>query len=173
MFLTRHKTRSVFDRYDIVNEADLRDAVIRLVGSVRQHAKRTEDVQVPTKRFLAAVPVVDEQSVSPEFLSQSDGLQSPAPSGTDDRPTSRGLRTSSHSGALPLDEEANMLHLLFLWNSPTSIGIERDDRRFAFYDVSAADQIDTAHFKRLLAELTHVGRATACCRSRTTCRRTG
>jgi len=30
-----------------------------LVGSVRQHAKRTEDVQVPTKRFLAAVPVVD------------------------------------------------------------------------------------------------------------------
>jgi hypothetical protein len=25
---------------------------------------------------------------------------SPAPSGTDDRPTSRGLRTSSHSGAL-------------------------------------------------------------------------
>ena len=30
------------------------------VGPVCQHAERTEDVQVPTKRFLAAVPVVDQ-----------------------------------------------------------------------------------------------------------------
>jgi hypothetical protein len=68
-------------------------------------------------------------------------------------------RNDINRKGLPLDDEWNMLHLLFLSNSPTPIGIDRDDRRFAFYDVSAAHQNDTAYFKGLLAELTHGGRA--------------
>ncbi len=43
MQLTGHKTRSVFDRYDIVNEADLRDAV-RKLGAARPESHKTGSV---------------------------------------------------------------------------------------------------------------------------------
>ncbi len=43
MQLTGHKTRSVFDRYDIVNEADLQDAV-RKLGAARDESRPTGQV---------------------------------------------------------------------------------------------------------------------------------
>ena len=50
MQLTGHKTRSVFDRYDIVNEADLRDAIAKL-----GHAAGAEKGQVGRSGVVRAI----------------------------------------------------------------------------------------------------------------------
>lgn len=44
MLISGHKTRSVFDRYNIVNEADLADAAKRIEKDANQQSGHSPDI---------------------------------------------------------------------------------------------------------------------------------
>ena len=48
MLLTGHKTRAIFDRYNIINEQELLDAGDQLVEYLAQHAQATPRGAQPT-----------------------------------------------------------------------------------------------------------------------------
>ena len=63
MLLTGHKTRAIFDRYNIINEQELLEAGDQLVAYLAQHAQATPATRGSTRR--AASPAAPPPHAPP------------------------------------------------------------------------------------------------------------
>lgn len=64
-----HETRSVLDRYNIVNESDLDDAAARIQQGAVRESGHTTDISAPRAKRMHALPRIG-RSVSSSFFSR-------------------------------------------------------------------------------------------------------
>jgi hypothetical protein len=89
MTMTGHKTRSVFDRYDIVNEGDLRQATLRHADYVAQQAPDSTGGPVAGHRLALT-------SNTTTRTKRRGRLRRPPPNCVDSMVSREGIEPSTH-----------------------------------------------------------------------------
>jgi hypothetical protein len=85
MSITGHKTRSVFDPYDIVNETDIRQATVRLPQHVAGHASGEGSGTRHANSSRRSSPISDSSRTIGRTAPEQVSLEVVGKSGADDR----------------------------------------------------------------------------------------